>query len=62
MMESRWDSSLAGDATGSSVCNGSGTMPAQTTIWYAVLIKFQVSAKKRKRRKRIILSDFVPVA
>jgi hypothetical protein len=33
------------DATGSSVCNRSGTIPAQTTIWYAVLIN-QVGHKK----------------
>jgi hypothetical protein len=34
-----------GDATGSSDCNGSGTIPAQTTIWFAVLIN-QVSREK----------------
>ena len=39
-----------GDATGSSVCNGSGTITALTTIWYAVLInqikQFQFRWKK----------------
>ena len=29
----------AADATGSSVCSGSGTMLPQTTIWYDVFIK-----------------------
>src|SRR5579862_2021743 len=28
----------AADVMGSNVCNGSGTMPAQTTIWYAVFM------------------------
>jgi hypothetical protein len=36
-------SEFSGDATGSSVCNGSGTIPAQTTTWYAVLIIIKVS-------------------
>jgi hypothetical protein len=31
-------SQIVNQRAGSSVCNGSGTIPAQTTIWYAVLM------------------------
>ena len=31
-------SQILNQQAGSSVCNGSGTIPAQTTIWYAVLV------------------------
>jgi len=51
MMESRWDSAMACDATGSRVCNGSGTIPAQTTIWYAVLIN-QVGREKAQEAQK----------
>ena len=47
-----------GDATGSSVCNGSGTIPAQTTIWYAVLINQVGRAQCSQNPKGI--SSFSP--
>jgi hypothetical protein len=42
-----------GDATGSSVCNGSGTIPAQTTIWYAMLINQVGREKAHKAQKSL---------
>jgi hypothetical protein len=41
-----------GDATGSSVGNGSGTMLPQTTLWNAVLIKFQAGRKKAQKAQK----------
>ena len=41
-------SAIENQQAGSSVGNGSGTMPAQTTIWYAVLINQAGRAETRR--------------
>jgi hypothetical protein len=50
-------SRIVNQRAGSSVCNGFGTIPAQTTIWYAVLIN-QVGREKAQRVQKNFSTGF----